>query len=401
MAPPERAAPEPPPPEPAPPQTIAPDPVVPPPGVTKIETPFSPTAWVVAPVDDPSPVVLFADEARAIRRRVVARLAALGYEVVPFEELERIETAAASGKLVLEGDRTCRVPLSVREVSARYFADAPTALTMTSCGDDCFLHTVFENGPPDETRGNLVSRKVKRPHDPVAWAKAADSLDDRGAVLGFGHLGAFGGSHPPPIMFGKPDPFGPWAKPPDGTELDTIQAAANMCAHPDPHVGFDWSIRVAVAKSGRIDRCHASSVHTQARTHDAECLCDAIATLRYPQGKPGRRLRIPAIDDGGFRPVERSFRVAQAGTDVWVARVNEAPALDVCETRGVAPSAGDTRVELDLKPDGTITAARVFGTIGTPESIAWARCLTEELPKIPLPCSPPGVDTLHLAYGPA
>ena len=369
--------------------------------MTRIETPFSPEAIVVAPVEDQSPVVLFDDEAQRIRRRVAARLSVLGYEVVPFEELERIEAAAASGRLVLEGDRKCRAPLSRREVAARYFADAPTADTTTSCADDCFLQVLLANLKPTDTSVALISREVHRSHDPAAWVKAADSVADRGGTFGLIGLGGFGSSHPPPIMFGTPEPFGPWAKAPDGTEFNAIQADVNTCAHPDVHTGFTWWLRVAVATTGRVSRCSAVSDHTQARPSDAECLCGFVETVKYPRGKAFRRYRVQAIDDGGFRPDDRSFRLVQAGTEVWVARLTEAPALSVCETRGAPPTTPGTRVEVDVLPDGAIAGVRVHGDITTTQSIAWAQCITEELPKIALPCSPPGIDTLHLGFGPA
>jgi hypothetical protein len=46
------------------------------------------------------------------------------------------------------------------------------------------------------------------------------------------------------------------------------------------------------------------------------------------------------------------------------------------------------------------TGVQVHGDVTRPEAITWAECLTEELPKIALPCAPPGVGQLHLGYGP-
>jgi hypothetical protein len=366
-----------------------------------IELPFSSTAVFVTSVDDQDPVILFPDEGEAIRRRVVARLAALGREVVPYEQIERIEAAAARGRLVLEDDRACRAPLTRGEVAERYFADAIEASPRTSCFDDCRLQVSIEIPGDPEASIELSSKTIRHRTDPRAWATAADSLANRGVAVGIIGLGLIGTSHPPPIMFGSPHPFGPWSRPPDGTVLGRVSEDVNACAHPHPRVGFTWKVRLAVADSGRIARCLASSDHTQARSQDAECLCGVIETIRYPAGRPGRRLRVDAIDDGGFRPDDRGFRSLQARTETWATRLNEAPALDVCEARGIAPTTKGITVVLDLKPDGSITGVEVRGDITTPESMAWATCLTEELPAIPLPCTPPGVQQLHLAYGPA
>ena len=159
-------------------------------------------------------------------------------------------------------------------------------------------------------------------------------------------------------------------------------------------------LRVALAKNGRVTRCDASTDHTQARPRDAACLCGFVETLRYPAGRAGRRYRVDAMDDGGFRAEERSFRIVQARTEPWAKRMNEAPALDICESKGVPPARGTT-VVLDIQEDGSISGTQVHGDITTPEAIAWANCLVAELPRIPLPCSPPGVEQLHLAFGPS
>jgi hypothetical protein len=355
----------------------------------------------LAPLVDEHPVVMFPDETEAIRRRVAARLATLGRDVIPHDEIRRIETAALSGRLVLEDDRRCRAPLSLEELRQRYFAARVTASAAAHCYDDeCLLQAVVEDPNVADDDLHLTSAKISRPFEPRAWVKAADSIDDRGYGVGGLYGTGFGASHPPPIMFGTPEPFGPWGKPPDGKELDTIGGDVNTCAHPDPRVGFTWVIRVALAKDGRVTRCDASAEHTQARTRDGACLCRFVETLRYPAGRSGRRYRVDALDDGGFRPEERSFRIVQAGTEAWAKRINEAPALDVCESRGIPPTAKGTTVVLDLQPDGTITGTQVHGDITAPEAIAWANCLVAELPRIPLPCSPPGVEQLHLAFGP-
>jgi hypothetical protein len=376
-------------------------PVPAPTAVAELALPFSDKAMYVAPLVDEQPVVMFPDETEAIRRRVVARLAALGREVISYEEITRIEKAALSGRLVLEDDRRCRAPLSLEEVRQRYFAAASTADPAAHCYEhDCKLQVVVEDPKAPDADVYLTSAKITRPFVPRAWVKAADSIDDRGLGIGGMYGTGFGASHPPPIMFGTPEPFGPWGKPPDGKELDTIGGDVNTCAHPDPLVGFTWMMRVALAKNGRVTRCDASAEHTQARTRDAECLCGFVEKLRYPAGRSGRRYRVQAMDDGGFRAEERSFRIVQAGTDAWAKRINEAPALDVCESKGIPPTAKGTTVVLDLQPDGTITGTQVHGDITTPEAITWANCLSAELPKIPLPCSPPGVEQLHLAFGP-
>lgn len=408
VAPPEVAPPEVEPPRPAPSEphrepapVMSAAPVPQPMPVAAVALPFSDKAVYVAPLVDETPVVMFRDETEAIRRRAFARLAALGREVIPYEEITRIETAAASGRLVLEDDRRCRAALSLEEVRQRYFATAWTAYPAAHCYEHaCQLQVIVEDPKAPDADLHLTSAKISRPFEPRAWVKAVDSIEDRGVGIGGMYGSGFGASHPPPIMFGTPEPFGPWAKPPDGKELDTIGGEVNTCAHPDPLVGFTWRMRVSLAKNGRVTRCDASAEHTQARARDAECLCGFVEKLRYPAGPSGRRYRVHAMDDGGFRPEERSFRVVQEGTDAWAKRMNEAPALDVCETKGIPPAAKGTTVVLDLQPDGTITGTQVHGDITTPEAITWANCLVAELPKIPLPCSPPGVEQLHLAFGP-
>jgi hypothetical protein len=373
----------------------------PPAEVVPVATPFPSDAVFVAPVVDVVPLVLFPDEGEAIRRRVVARLAELGHEVVPYEDLQRIEIAAAHGRLALEGDRTCRAPLTSREVADRYFAAAVVAEPEAACFGDCRLQVTFESPSEARAPAGLRTRAVRRPHDLRAWEQAIDSLDG-GRGLVFARVGGVSGfsSHSPPIRIGSPLPFGPWARAPTGKVLRRVASQVKNCAHPDPAVGFAWEIRVAVTKTGRIARCFAASAHSQARTQDAECLCGFIETLRYPAGRPGRRLRVEAVDDGGPRRLRREFQPVQARTETWVTRLNEAPALSVCRRRGAAPP-GTITIALDLQPDGAISGVHIDGDITTPASIAWAKCLVEELPEISLPCSPPGVKQLHLAYGTA
>jgi hypothetical protein len=372
------------------------EPMPPPPAVVPIETPFPADALVMQRVSTRMPLVLFDDEVAAIRRRAAGVLAARGVKMVPIAEVERIEAAAAEGRLVLEGDRRCRAPLTPDEVAARYFPGRPQLTISADCFDDCRL-TMAVDDPPDYADGRAWnSPKVTRPHDPRAWLAAAGRLRPT-QTIGFGGLGFFGTSHSPPVRFESLVGIGPWAEGlPEEAPFSALEGRVAGCAHPDPLAGFTWQLRASVARDGAVTRCTAHSEHSMAHAGGAACLCGAVETMRFPAGKAGRRLRVKAVDDGGFgRPAR--LDLVQPGTEPWVTRLNEASALSRCFDASPLPGMLAARVLLALAPDGAVEDVRVEGDITTTASMGFASCLVQELRTVPLPCRPPGVDTLHLS----
>jgi len=366
----------------------------PPPVVVPIITPFSPGALVLSPVNDGSMVVLFPDERAEMRRRVGKVLVGQRVELVPVAESERIEAAAAEGRLVLEGDQRCRAPLTPAEVTARYFPGRPTFEARAECFEDCRL-LVSVNDPPHFADSRAwESPKVSRPHDPKAWFEAASRVQPTQS-FGVGGLGLFGTSHAPPVRFNPPVGIGPWEPlQPDEVPFAALEGNVAGCAHPDPLVGFSWQLRASVDRSGRVTRCTAASDHSLAQASAGECICDAVETIAFPAGAAGRRFRVEAVDDGGFGGNVR-LELVQPGTETWVTRLQEAPALARCLAASPLPGMLAAWVILRLAPDGAIEDVRVEGEITTPATIGFASCLVRELRLVPLPCRPPGVDTLH------
>jgi hypothetical protein len=377
--------PEPTPPEPAP-QTIVP-----------IATSFPASALVMKPVHDPSPVVLFPDERAAMRLRAGEVLTAQRVELVPVPELERIEAAAAAGRLVLEGDQRCRAPLSPEEVAARYFPGRPRLTVVAECYiDDCQLRVTVDDPPKYEDMRAWVSPKVTRPHDPKAWLGAASRLRATDS-MGVGGLGLFGTSHSPPVQFFSPDGVGPWARgQPEEAPFSALEGTVASCAHPDPLVGFMWQVRASVDRRGTVTRCAAEAEHSMVHATGAECLCAAVETIAFPAGSAGRRLRVEALDDGGSGRNAR-LELVQPGTEAWVTRLQDAPALARCIDANPQPGMLAARVILALAPDGAVETVRVDGDITTPARMSFASCLVQELRTVPLPCRPPGIDALHLS----
>ncbi len=381
--------------DPAPAVAVAP-PVVPPQAVVPIELPFPSQALVVRPVVDHSPVVLFPDEADAVRRRVATALVARGYEVVPVAELERIEVAAAAGRLVLEGDQACRAPLLPDEIVARYFTGRPFAEVKANCPyAPCRLQVTLQgSGRPDFHRG--YTSRVSRPHDPKAWVAAAAKLRVATELFGTIGLGMISSSHPPPVRFEFPRGIGPWGKSPiDSVPFAAAQQRAAGCAHPDVAIGFRTTLRVSVDARGNLSRCEATSEHTMAQPADGACLCRSLELLDVPRGSPGRRFRVVAADDDGSRSSGLAFELVQPGTEPWLRRIDESPALTRC-TSTERPRTLDALATLALDPDGSVTDVRIDGDITTPTTIALAQCLVKELRLVPLPCRPPGVDALQV-----
>jgi hypothetical protein len=373
------------------------EPTPPPQAVAPIEIPFSPHALVLMPVADVIPVVLFPDEAAAVRRRTAEVLVKSGVELVPLAELERIEAAAAEGRLVLEGDRRCRAPLSHTELMARYFPGRPRLVASTDCFDDCRLRVHVDDPPAYADDRTWESPPVSRPHDPKAWLSAAGRVRSVSTGMVAGGLGLIGMSHSPPVRFDSVIGIGPWARSqPELAPFNALEGSVAGCAHPDPLVGFGWELRVSVAKSGTVTRCVAKSDHSLAQPAAGACICAAVQTLRFPAGKAGRRMRVDAKDDGGFG---RSIRLelVQPGTETWVTRLSEASAPSRCFDAHPLPGMLTARVILALAPDGGVDDVRIEGDITTAATMGFASCLVKELRTVPLPCRPPGVDALQLS----
>lgn len=358
-----------------------------------IELPFAPGSVVLETARDISSVVLFAEEVAPIRRRVGEFLAGQGHRLVPLEQLALIEADAVAGRLRLEGGQVCRAGLSRAEVWARYFAAWPRATITAQCIDDCMLH-VDVNDPADEGGSwSYASRPVRRPHDPRAWAKA--SLREVDGGMGF-IVGGFGSSHPPPIMFGQIMSIGPWTAKPGGDRLTALEPAVARCAHPDPHVGLSYDVRAAVGADGTITRCSARSEHASMRPRDAACLCEGIETLRYPRGRAGRRFRVVAQDTGGRLSTHVALEPRQPGTEVWIERLQGSPALASCVAQSRPTDGFVATAVLRLATDGMVEGVELLGDITTMPSMRFAQCLVGELKSVPLPCRPPGIDTLQV-----
>ncbi|MCH9683202.1 MAG: hypothetical protein K0V04_17335 [Deltaproteobacteria bacterium] len=362
--------------------------------VVPLPSPFPESALVVTPLVHQSPVVLFPEESLAIRRRVAKQLRAHGWRVADVAKIEAIEAAAARKTLVLEDGQTCRAPLRPDEVHTRYFARSPRADAIATCLDGCELHVNIADPKDEDVSDTFVGGRVRAPHDPRSWARVrlrSPRLGVMGGVVG----GVVMSSHPPPIMFQDLVPIGPWDSPPQGPPRG-LPASLSSCAHPDPSIGLDWDLRLAVASDGAVSRCTASSSHTQARPRDGACLCRHLETLRFEAGKPGRRLRTGAIDDRTLGPDHDAIVLRQPGTEPWVTRVQQAMPLSHCiRTVGATPPL-DAVAALWLAPDGTVEDVQLQGDISTLPAMKFAACLTGRLRTIALPCRPPGVDVLQL-----
>jgi len=366
-----------------------------------IEWPFAAKSIVVMPMTDSTPVVLFTDEKAPLRRKVASFLKRRRHPVVPPAELHRIEEAAAQGRLVLEGDRQCRSALTHHELIERYFAKAAKADVDGSCYDGCYLQIAVETPADDgdadgDSYFGFISSAVRKPHDPRAWAAVRfRPTEGLGGVVG----GSMMSSHPPPIMFGLVSSIGPWGTAPD-RELLESQADVARCAHPDPKPRFDWEVRLAIASSGRMARCEATSDDHRARPEDALCLCEGFASVRFDKGGSGRRLRVTATDTGAFTTSAMHWAPLQPGTEVWVDRLTRAFVLDTCLAEGSPEGSFSPTVVMSLEPDGSITNVEVFGEVQTSAQMKFSACLVRELPQVALPCAPPGIDTLQVEIRP-
>lgn len=377
----------------APREVTAPTPAAPPQPLSPVAVPFAADAIVIElPTDGPL-VALFDDERAALRRRVATWLVARGYPVVPVPELERIEDAATTGTLVLEGDQRCDAPLTRAELYARTFAGRPRAIVEATCDFDglCSLQLTLDGTSSGDPM--FTSKAVRHPEDPKAWVAAVATLSDRG-LWGIG-LGGSGTSHPPPMRFEDPVGIGPWPRPPDPTPLQALQGAAEACVHPDRLLGMSWTIRAALDERGRVRRCTASTDHTEGRAADGACLCRLVESVGFGRGPASRRLRVVAIDDGEFDGSGARFDVVQAGTEPWIARLGSTSVLRHCAATRRPVGKLDVDVTLALAPGGRIEDVRLDGDLTTVDRMRFASCVVDGLGRVTLPCAPPGITALH------
>ena len=308
------------------------------------------------------------------------------------EKLRRIEQAAAERRLALEGDTSCRAPLTSEDVNTRYFASSMYASVDANCVDECVL-SVSVSDPNDTSVLDVYSAEVRRGWDPRSWTRAAEriGLDDTLIVGGVG--GMVGASHPPPIMITAPEHIGPWATPPDAEPFYALEDETASCGHPDPNVYLLWTVLLQVSAGGRVQRCEARSEQPHARSSEASCLCEAAKTLRFPAGKPGRRIRFDGIDSS--HASFTSVRALQPGTELWVERLQDAPATAKCFGANTISDPRELTAVFDLTSDGGITKVELFGEITDRPTMRWASCLVHEWSSTELPCAPPGVDQLQ------
>ncbi|MFO0636588.1 MAG: hypothetical protein U0168_27470 [Nannocystaceae bacterium] len=341
-------------------------------------------------------VVLFDDEKRALRRAVAKRLAKHGVAVVPLDLLERVEAAAARGQLALEDDTQCVTPPTRDEIHNRDFPTNPRVSIEASCLDACRLTVVVD--PSGENPQYFESRTVSHPEDPAAWVAAAATLGDN--LTGVGGLGIGGTSHAPPIRFDTPGWVGPW---PAKTNAETLHAMfqalepeATPCASVDPFVSLTWELRLRVDAHGRTARCSATSSDPAASSPAAQCLCDVMARASFGKGSSKRRLRLDAIDEGGFASPGVEFSQRQPGTEPWVERVRRSGATVTCAQTAAPPAGLDATLAMTLAPSGRIDDVRIDGDIREIAAMQWAQCMVDQLRTLQLPCAPPGIEILRM-----
>lgn len=362
---------------------------------TAIALPFGEDAILFQRVVDQPPVVLFDDEANAIRRALATKLIAQGRALVPIDWLERVEAAAQRGELVLEDGLRCRVAPTRAELVDRYFAGRPRAVAEALCDFESHCQLQLTLNAADGTSLILASQSIRRPEDPESWLRA----DPRAELDAFGMLGLglSGMSHPPPVRFEEPSAIGAWAKPPTSAPLAAIESQASACAHPDPEVGMRWTIRAAIDPRGRVSRCSAETDAYEARDADATCLCEAASQARFPSGKRGRRLRVEAVDEGGFDGTRTTFTPIQPGTEPWIERLRASGVVRRCMATQALTSPLHVVTALSLAKDGTVEDVRIDGKLDNLERVRFAACLADGLRAVLLPCAPPGITTLHVA----
>lgn len=364
--------------------------------VVPIELGFPADAIVVGELADGWPITLFDDEKDAVRRAAATWLKRRRLDVVPVDRLLEAEAAAAQGRLLFEDDLQCRSRLSRVELRDRYFPRARYVAMEALCEDECrLIATIVDLTEPDSWV-DFTSARVRAAHDPAAWTRATRALAPRsvgliGTVFGIGMS-----SHPPPITFDAVGTIGPWAGSPTLEEAGVAVADSSRCAHPDPLVGLTWSLRAAVNRAGQVERCTATSASSRAEATAGQCLCDLLSSAKFASGRSGRRLRVEAHDTPRFLREIPELTPLQPGTEVWVRRLVDSRVTEVCESASTLPAGFEATLALRLAEDGALEQAEVFGPIADLVTIRWASCMVRELATVPLPCRPPGIDTLQV-----
>lgn len=362
---------------------------------TDIPLSYPDDAVVVRRVDDLTSVVLFPDEAVAVRRQIAQELRRLGYEVVPIDDLQRIESAAAEGRLVLEGDRSCRASLSPADVRARYFSSRPQAHLYADCDEDaknCRLSVLVGRSG---VLPRFVSPPVPAPQDPAAWAKV--SLRRDGEAVPGGVLGGIEGGQDLGLRVNATYQVGPWKRSPSAAIVNALTEDRTRCVHTDPRVSVHWELLIAVSRQGAVQRCFARSSALGARAQDGDCLCEQLENVRLDRGRAGRRLKVEAGDPGLTSFSSRRFNVVQPGTRAWVDRISESPDALAClhsASNVETPWRGDAVLAISSR--GDVEGVELFGDVSTPQTQDVAHCLVQALNSVSMPCRPPGIDSLHV-----
>ncbi len=358
-----------------------------------VSVPYPPDAVVVGPVRDALPVALFPEELAGVRRRVVAQLEALDFEVVPIAELERIEAAAAQGQLVLEDDQRCEVPLTPQEVAERYFATHRHAFVYATCSLDCKVSVLVGRNDDERPMSRFASAPIQAPHDPSKWTQVTLRPAGTGVVWGVGGLS---GSPNEGVTLIGVDLVGPWR----GESTDPISNALGddrrRCANPDGRVHVEWTLIASVDRRGSIDRCVARSAQLGGREADGQCLCDQVRTADLGPGRRGRRLRIQVLDQGSNLEDWTRLEPLQPGTEAWSRRLRAMPGVVDCLEMAKVRSPWSGTAVLPLSKSGRVGEVELLGDVTTPSVINFARCLVRELRNVALPCRPPGIDELRV-----
>lgn len=337
--------------------------------------------------------VLFDDEMSALRDTIGKTLVKRGIAVVPMVELEAVESAAASGVLLLEDNRRCAVGLTREDVRARYLADRPRVYVDATCFEECRLTVRIET--PGAEDAYFASKAIAKPELPAQWIAAAARLSDD--VYGYGGLGLSGASHNPDVFFETPAWIGPWSRVvPTSDRFDALEPSVQGCGSADALLDLRYIVRVAVAPSGAVERCAAEEASDTPATRERQCLCDAVSTMRFGRGKAHRRLRIDAVDTGFGGSGVPETTALQPGTDPWVNRLLASTMFERCSSTDPLPKNLDAVLSMRVDPAGVVDDVRIDGGVNTAAAMRWAQCVVGEAATVSLPCAPPGIDRLRI-----
>jgi hypothetical protein len=360
-------------------------------------TPFPPDALVIAWPSEQQGITLFVDERARVREAIATKLRTGGRVVASVEELTKIEEAAATGVLELEGGQRCRAPLSRAEVEDRYFRKHSVAYPAASCGDNCRLDvSVFVDGKLGDS---WVRERVRKPEDPRSWIAAAGKLVPSEESVG--SLEGYGAGKELDIQFHRVDTIGPWKGELAATVFDPLDPELVACADRDAAVAVTHALRSAVAPDGTIERCEHELETPGPRPGvvPGECLCGVLRKLKLARGGKGRRFRVMVEDRGApFVAVPRvRLGARQQGIDPWITRFVDAGVIERCQAQGSPTEAFVATLGIPLAPDGAAGPITVIDAGSEPASKTFVACVVAGLAKVALPCAPPGLPELRVA----